>query len=299
METGSGTFKGVLYALIAASLWGISGTFVQFLHEEKSISAAWLISMRMTIAGLILLSLALARKDQGIWKIWADPSVNRKLVLFSITGMFAVQFTFFMAIQHSNAATATVLQFAGPVLIALYYALVKRQWPTIREYIAIVFAITGTFLLVTHGNFKSLTISVPALVYGLLSAVALALYSIQPIPIMKKYGSLVVIGWAMLIGSIPAALIHPHWQVEGIIDLPAIGSIIFIIILGTVLPFYMYLSAVHIIGARKSSLIASAEPLSAAILAVCWLGVQFLAIDWIGAFLIVMTVFLLAKKPAK
>lgn len=294
----SQNLKGVLLAITSASLWGISGTFVQFLSEEKNVDAAWLISFRMLFAGLILLTLALFKKDTGVKGIWKDHVGRKRLILFGIMGMFPVQFFFFKAIEHSNAATATIIQYIGPVLIAVYYAFVNKRLPSVKEFIAIGLALLGTFLLVTHGNIQHLIISTTALVYGLLSAIGLAIYSIQPIPLMKKYSSIVVVGWSMLVGGVLAMFIHPVWEFNGIVDAASIGSILFILILGTVLPFSLFLIALKKIGAQKSSLISCFEPLSAALIAVVWLGVQMLLIDWVGAFCIMLTVFLLAK-PSK
>ncbi|WP_126972640.1 DMT family transporter [Gynurincola endophyticus] len=287
--------KGALYAIIAASLWGVSGTFVQFLNEEKQVDPAWLITVRMFSAGLTLVIVAALTKDKGVWNIWKDVPIRNRLLIFSITGMFSVQYFFFMAIQHSNAATATIIQYIGPVLIAVYYSFVQKKLPTAREFLAIVLALLGTFLLVTHGNISNLIISPVALTYGILSAIALAVYTVQPIAIMKKYSPIVVVGWSMLIGSILACIIKPIWQVEGTMDAGAIGSILFILVLGTVIPFSLFLSAVKKIGAQKSSLISCFEPLSAALIAVFWLGVQMLLIDWVGAICIMLTVFLLTK----
>lgn len=43
--------------------------------------------------------------------------------------MLMVQYTYFAAIKHSNAATATVLQYAGPVIIAIYLAIKNKKSP--------------------------------------------------------------------------------------------------------------------------------------------------------------------------
>ncbi|MDR6339397.1 drug/metabolite transporter (DMT)-like permease [Filimonas zeae] len=59
------------------------------------------------------------------------------------------------------------------------------------------------------------------------------------------------------------------------------------------------MSAVKLIGGQKSSLLASAEPLSAAVLAVVWLGTSFMVLDWIGSLCIISTVFLLSASERK
>ena len=82
----------------------------------------------------------------------------------------------------------------------------------------------------------------------------------------------------------------------GIWDIQAYLYTAFIVVFGTLIAFYAYLTAVKIIGGQKTSLLASAEPLSATILAVLWLNVTFSGMDWLGSLCIVSTIYLLSRK---
>lgn len=290
-------YKGIGLAVMAAILWGVSGSMVQFLFEQRAVNLEWIITCRLLGAGLILLSISGASLGSAIWQPWLNKNDALQLLLFSILGMSAVQYTYFAAIKHSNAATATVIQYLGPVMIVVYLALKNRRWPGFLEYLAVVFAGLGTFLLVTHGNFNKLAVSREALFYGLASAAALAFYTLQPLELLKKYKAGVIIGWALLIGGVFFSFFKTPWNVEGIIwDAYTYIYVAFMVIFGTLIPFYAYLNAVTIIGGQKASLLASAEPLAATVLAVIWLGVSFTAVDWMGSILIISTIFLLSYQ---
>lgn len=293
------SWKGFILAIGSATLWGVSGAFGQFLFEHRGINAEWLVSVRLLISGMILLSIAALRKDPSLQNIWKNRKDAIQLLLFSILGMLAVQYTFFAAIAHSNAATATVLQYSGPVLIAGYLAIRNRKMPRPVEYLAIVLAVAGTFLLVTHGSFDSLSISGWALFWGLASAVAMAYYSIQPARLLKRFSSSVIIGWGMLIGGLALSCTHAPWRATGTWDSYTVLFLAFIILLGSLVAFYGYITAVKLIGPQSTSLLASAEPLSAAIIAVLWLKVPFSSIDWLGSSCILAAIFLLTleRKP--
>jgi drug/metabolite transporter (DMT)-like permease len=285
--------KGFLLAIGAAILWGVSGTFGQFLFQKRAVNVEWLITVRMLVTGIVLLLLAGIHKKNEIWQIWRHRKDSLALFLFSIFGVLAVQYSYFAAINYSNAATATVLQYTGPVLIAIYMALNKRKFPSKVACLAILLAILGTFLLVTHGNFGSLSISPLALFFGLMSAVTLAFYTLQPIHLLNKYNAAIVIGWGMLLGGLVFCFVKPPWEVDGIWDIYTYSYTAFIVVFGTLIPFYAYLTAVKLIGGQKTSLLASAEPLSAALLAVLWLNTPFRETDWIGTFCIISTIVLL------
>ena len=118
--------RGFIFAITAAILWGFSGTFGQFLFQERGINVEWLITMRMLVSGLLLLLFAKSWERAKVFLIWKNRKDAIQLLIFSITGMLAVQYTYFAAIQHSNAATATVLQYVGPILIAVFLAMKYR-----------------------------------------------------------------------------------------------------------------------------------------------------------------------------
>ncbi|WP_292008958.1 EamA family transporter [Chryseobacterium sp.] len=293
----AGILKGFFLAILAALLWGVSGTFGQFLFQQRGVNIEWLITIRMLISGVCLLFFAGFVEKSDVFSVWKNKKDALQLAVFSITGMLAVQYTYFAAIKHSNAATATVLQYSGPVVIAVYLACKNKKLPVLIEFVAIVLAVLGTFLLVTHGNINSLSISPIALMFGLASAVALAIYTLQPIRLLSRYPSSVIIGWGMMCGGVAFSFVKAPWDIEGSWDMQTYWYTAFIVLFGTLVAFYAYLTAVQIIGGQKSSLLASMEPLSATVLAVLWLNVPFSMIDWIGSLLIVSTVFLLSIKP--
>lgn len=288
--------KGFLLAVSAAILWGVSGTFGQFLFQQRGVNVEWLITIRMLVTGAVLLILARANNRRDLWSIWSNRKDAIDLLLFSIVGVLAVQYSYFAAINYSNAATATVMQYTGPVMIAIHIALKERKFPNGKTCLAILLAVLGTFLLVTHGKIGTLSISGIALFFGIVSAVTLAFYTLQPVHLLNKYKSTVVIGWGMLIGGIAFCFVRAPWDVAGLWDMQTYTYTSFIVIFGTLIPFYAYLTAVKLIGGQKTSLLASAEPLSAALMAVLWLNTPFAFTDWMGTACIILTIVLLGTS---
>nr|WP_281274276.1 DMT family transporter [Lysinibacillus antri] len=132
----------------------------------------------------------------------------------------------------------------------------------------------------------------------MLSAFGLAFYTIQPIELLKRWGSTIVVGWGMIVGGLVFSFVHPPWQFEGEWYFSTNFAFLFIVLCGTVLSFYSYLESLKYLSASETSLLACAEPLSAAFTAVVFLGVSFGWIDWVGTLLILCTIFILSKKKA-
>ena len=293
--------KGMLLALAAAIFWGISGNCAQFLFEQKNIDPSWLVCWRLILAGALLLVFSFFQSKKETLSIWKSKSSITQLIIFSILGMWAVQFSYFYSIRLSNAATATVIQYIGPVFVVSFYAIKFRRWPVLAEMASMIFAVLGTFLLVTHGTWSTLVISPQALIWGLLSALALAFYTIYPVQLLAKHSAAAVSGWGMLLGGLFFAIYLQPWQINGIWDVESFAAFGYIIVFGSLLSFFFFLTAIPLIGAQTASLLCSVEPLSAAMMAVVWLGVSFTAMDWLGTFLILSTIALLslATKPKK
>jgi drug/metabolite transporter (DMT)-like permease len=283
---------GFAAAILASILFGVGGTFAQFLFQHRGVNIDWLVTMRLLFSGPALLLIS-AIGGKRIFDVWRTDAVP--LVIFGLLGMMPVQYTYMAAINASNTATATILQFTAPAMVALWLALVGRKRPGGREMAAIGLAMLGTFFLVTHGKLGALSISALALFWGLASAAAAAFNSIQPSNILKKHGAALVAGWGMVIGGVELSLFHAPWKVEGQWDATAGVFLAFILVMGTLAAFYLFNKALRMIGAQKTILLTCAEPLSAAVLAVWWLGVSFGPMDWLGSALILVTIVLLAK----
>lgn len=288
--------KGIVLVLMAALFWGVSGTVSQYLFQDLHISPEWFTTVRLLSAGIILTLIAFKREGKRIFDIWLHKADIIGVIIFGVIGMIGVQYTYLAAIKHGNAATATVLQYIGPAFVTSYFILKAKRYPTKNEILAVCLALLGTFLLVTHGNFNTLSISKEGLFWGLLAAFGLAFYTIQPIELLKRYGSTIVVGWGMIIGGLVFSFVHAPWKFEGEWYVSTNFAFLFVVLCGTVLAFYSYLESLKYLSATETSLLACTEPLSAAITAVLFLGVSFGWIDWLGTILILLTIVVLSKK---
>lgn len=175
-----------------------------------------------------------------------------------------------MAINYGNAPTATVFQFLGPIFIIIYLALAQRTWPQRINIISILLAVCGTFLLVTNGHFNSLSLSPLALLWEIGAGLSQASYILLPGKLLTKYDPRLVVGWAMILGSlpfIPYIAFYPLPQLDGYI----LENILFIIIFGTMLAYLFYLTSLRFIQPSVTSMLSSFEPLTATVLSFIFL----------------------------
>ncbi|MFO2548748.1 EamA family transporter [Alicyclobacillus cycloheptanicus] len=282
---------------LGAVLWGVSGTAAQVLFQRDGFDPGWLVTVRMSAAGLLLLT-AIAMKT-GLAQtlaVWRKKRDALKLVLFGIIGLLGVQYSYFATIRYGNAATGTMLQYMGPIFITAYIALRQRRLPSASQLAAVFLALAGAFLLVTDGNLHSFSVSPLAVFWGLISALTVAFYSLYPQSLLQKYGSANIVGWAMLIGGIVMSFITPPWDFRGHGSFGAWWLVAFVVLFGTLIAFYVYIASLKYISPSEASLLSCGEPLSASFLAVACLHVQMGLPAMLGGLCVLVTVTLLARR---
>ena len=284
--------RGAALTLLGGILWGFSGTCGQFLLQRRGLTSEFIVPIRLMSAGLILLVICLLRTGRhALDVVRQSPG---EILVFGILGMSMCQYTYFSAIGASNAGTATVLQYTGPVLILIWTSLRSRRMPRRTELLAIALALLGTWLLATHGQPGSMVLSGEALFWGGLSAVALAVYTVQPGHMLERYGAPAVTAWGMIIGGVMLMAAFRPWTMRVTIDGAALLAMAAIVLLGSVAAFTAYLEGVRCVGAKKGSLYASIEPVSAAVFSALGMGARFGAMDLLGFACILSTIFLLS-----
>ncbi|WP_458414680.1 DMT family transporter [Schinkia sp. CFF1] len=292
---------GLFLVIIGAILWGISGTVAKKLFQQ-AIDVNWLVTTRLLIAGVLLLAVQFFVKDRSqIVGVWKNRRIAFQLIFFGLLGMLSVQYTYMASIKHGNAAVATLLQYLAPVMIIVYLIFRKQTALTRRDLMAVSLALVGCFFLLTNGSISQVYVPTLAIVWGVLSALALAFYTLYAVPLLKQYDSLVIVGWAMIIGGVGLNMIHPLWQIDfKSLTLETYFYLVFVIVFGTMLAFWFYIESLQSLSPKETSLLGSLEPLAAVLTTVFWLKEPFGFFQWLGTACIIGLILLLAldKKPS-
>lgn len=287
--------------MTGAIFWGIGGTVAKKLFQQYGIDMGWFVTIRLLIAGLLLLCVHILKKGPAdIFGIWKNKRFSLQLVIFGLVGMLGVQYTYMASIEKGNAAVATLLQYLAPVMIIIYLFVRKQSAPTRKDMYTVSLALLGSFFLLTNGSLSQLSVPSDAVLWGILSGAALAFYTLYAVRFLAKYDSLVIVGWAMLIGGVALSFIHPPWQMN-IKSLPfeACLYLIFVIIFGTMLAFWFYIESLNHLSPKESSLLGSLEPVAAVFTTVFWLKDSFGWLQWIGmSCIMAMVLFLALNRDA-
>jgi DME family drug/metabolite transporter len=287
-----GKFKnGSLYVLAAAVLWGTTGT-AQALAPQGATPLA-IGAIRMAIGGAALLAIALARGafsvSQGTWSLRA--------VAVGGLGLAAYQITFFSGVDRTGVAIGTLVAIgSAPILAGLAETFIERQHPSRTWAAATLLGILGATLLVTSGS--SLSLDVTGMLLAVGAGGSYALYTLASKRLLKDHSPDAAMASVFCLAGV---LLAPVLFFEPITWLRETQGWLVALHLGlvtTALAYVLFGRGLRETSVSSTVTLSLAEPLTAALLGVFFLGEPFTPQAVIGSILIFAGLALLARRSS-
>lgn len=285
--------KGISWAIFASTLWGISGTILQFISQNQKIPSGWYLSVRTLLSGIILLIIGYFIEGNKMFSIFKSWRLVGWLIAYALIGLMGNLYTFYLSIQNGNAASATILQYLSPLFIVLGSLIFKHQKPLKTDIISFVIALVGVFLAITRGSISTLAIPVSALIWGILSGLTAAGYVVLPKPIQEEHSEVVVLGWGMLISGVLFNLHHPLWIGSPKITTQLVVSLGSVILIGTIFAFLSLLHSLKFAPSSVVSIVDAVQPVVTFILSIICFHLKITIAEVIGSILIVIAIYIL------
>lgn len=292
-------FKGTIYSLLSGLIWGICGILGEYFFAHYQVSSGWITSMRLLVAGSVVLILSSFQLRSQLFDIWKKRKNYLPFLAYAILGIFSVQFFFYICVEYSNATTATILQFISPIFILLYNRIIYKKKASKSAIFYVLIAMIGVFLMATKGDLSKLSITPLALITGLLSALGLMFNVILPQRFAKNYGFVPTVGWGMIIAGLFSNVLYPIYEISFQLDAVSILICLTIAFLGTAFAFFLSMKAVSLVSPLVVSVVSASEPLSSAILSVLFLGMVLDGFLVLAMILIIVPMIFLSIEESK
>jgi drug/metabolite transporter (DMT)-like permease len=285
-------------------LFAINGT-VSKVVLEAGMSSLRLVEIRCTAAAVAFFLIAALRSPGSLR---AGAGELGFIVVYGITGIALVQWLYLVAIARMPVSLALLIEFTAPLLVALWVRFVRRGEVRARVWLALVLSFGG--LAVVSQAWKGFTLDGLGMLAAGAAAVSLAAYYLlgehglgRRDPFSLSAWSFAAAGgfWSILLPwwSFPFELMDDRVAIVGL-TAPVWLLVTWVVLLGTVAPFGLSLIGIGLIGATRTGLIGTAEPVLAGLVA--WIVIGELLTGWqlIGAG-IVLTGIVLAEtsRPAQ
>jgi len=283
--------SGLLMILAAALLWATGAVVGKGLFA-RGVTPAELVQARCTI-GAATLGVLLAMFARGRLGIaW------RELPLLVLAGaaMAGVQSCYFRAVAAIPVAAAILLQYASAFIVLISSVLFLRERLTRAKIAALALAAGGCFLVAGGYDLGLASMNAAGVAWGLAAAVLFAVYTLLGARLVRARDPFAVLFYALAVAAIPTNLIAPPLAFLARAQDPQIASrILYVALLGTVLPFGLYFAGVRRLGAAQASIAAMAEPVFSALVAYLALGEALAGPQIAGAVAVIGAVVVLER----
>jgi len=284
--------RGVLYVLLAAFFWGISGTVAQFLFSQN-IKVMQVVQTRSTFAFLLfLLVLAIVRP------VSLKPDF-KKMGWYLAAGIIGVgfsNFTYYYTINVSSVGTAIILQYTAPVIVMVYGILSKDEKASWMKWSALLVSLAGCILAVGAGSTDLLNAGALPMTIGIASAFCFAAMGIIGRQLNRHAGSDL---WQNLVYTMMFAALFwavlqppsdwPSWNLTS----SEWGILGFFSLISVVLPYIFFYLGLKFLPPSTVLIISTFEPVTAIISAWIFLGESMSIVQIAGAGLVISAIFIL------
>lgn len=298
---------GYTLYLLGAFTFALNGTVSKAILLS-GVNSARLSELRVTGA-FVLLAAFVAVNRPHRFRVRRDEWIP--LIAYGVLGVAMTQYLFFVALQYLPVGVALLIEFTAPVFVALWFRFVLKE-PTRRMvWLALVIALIGLALVAEVG--RGFSFDAIGLVAALGAALALSVHYLvtdrqmrQPEP--RDAVSLTM--WGFGFASLFWVITQPWWsfpwsELAGTSD-ASLGPLVgdrplwllsaWMIVLGTVVPFWLVVASMRHLRASQASMIGLTEPLLAIIIAWIVLGEALSVGQLIGGVFIVLGVLLAERS---
>ena len=278
-----------LQILLAGSLWGLIGLFNRNL-TAGGLSATSIVVVR-NIGGLIVLGLVLLVLDRSVFKIKLC-----HLPYFFGTGVVSILlFTlcYFSAQQMCSLAVAAILLYTAPAFVVVLSAILFHDKLTKGKLAALLLAFLGcTFVSGIWSG--GLAVTGWGFVLGIASGFFYGLYSIFGRYALAHYQPLTVTFYTFVFAGAGALfLLKPAELSACFSQTPMVLLAIGLVVVSTVLPYILYTRGLAKLDSGKAAILASVEPVVAALVGVLVFGEPMSIMVLLGLICILASVYIL------
>jgi drug/metabolite transporter (DMT)-like permease len=285
----------VLFALLAAVMWGASFVLIKIGLEE--IPPVTLAALRFSLASVIFLGVMFAKYRAGeiLSYLRRDLWV---LTAIGFSGIFLPNVLQNIGMQYTNASIASILMATGPVFVVMLAAIFLDESLGSRKISGIIIALFGAVMISTQGDFSGLK-ELPEFLFGnvllLLSAMSYGPSTILAKMRVNEEEPLVVLTWSSVLGSLFLLAFTPLYESgRALFSLSQNAWIIVLtlVLLPTALAFFLWFEALKRMEASKLSVFIFLIPVFAVAFAYAILSEQITPFTLVNAALVLFGVYL-------
>ena len=300
--------NGLILAALAAILFSAKAILAKLMYRY-GVDATTVITLRLAFAGPVFGAIALIEQRRGHLSgqslSWRDVGL---VVLLGFLGYYLSSFLDFAGLQFIPAALERLILFLTPTLVALIGLIALKKPITTRQIQALVISYLGIVIVFWSNATAGLSASsnTGALAVGsslcFAAACSYAVYLVLSGELVKRLGSLRLVAYAMSVSTLLTALHFALFATQPLLSLPlpiyalSAANALFC----TIIPVYLTMFSVQIIGAARTSQLSMLGPISLLFFGYFILHERLSVLQLIGTGIVLIGVWrVMAPVPAR
>ncbi|MCY8087782.1 DMT family transporter [Bacillus sonorensis] len=280
----------VLLVLLAAVLWGTTGTTQAFAPKEAEPVVFG--AVRMAVGGVTLLVFAAVRgqlKRRG-WPV--------KTAVIAALSMAFYQPFFFSAVSLSGIAVGTVVALgSAPIIAGCLEWLIFQKIPRARWWIATFAAIAGVSLLfipsaASAGNVLGILLALGA-------GCSFAVYTLTSKRLLQHQRPEAVTGVVFSLSAVMLAPLLFLYDLSWIFSVQGMAVSLHIGVIATGAAYLLFTTGLEKVPASTAVTLSLAEPLTASLLGTVLVKESLPLVSWAGIALLLLGIFYVSYTPKK
>ncbi len=281
-QSSKRAYVSYIYIIAAAALWGMMSIFVKKL-SSFGLSSMQIVFARAAVSSLILAAYALSA-DRSLFLVRP-----KHLPIFIGTGVIsftAFSYCYFTAMHLCSVSVAAVLLYTAPVFVMIMSAILFKEKITFVKVCAVITTVAGCTLMTgVFGGTEQM--SAVGILFGLGAGLGYAAYSIFGRYGIERYQSLTVTIYTFICASaasLPFAIADGFGNIT--VNAESVCWLIAVGIFTSALPYLLYTAGLVRVESGRASVIASIEPIVAALIGTFILGEEMNVVKIIGIVLV-------------
>lgn len=278
------------FVLLAAILWGMTGTAQTFL--DKGVSPIAVATIRSAIGGGLLLVVAVLLRKIS-FRTW-----SWKWTILAAASIALFQGLFFTSIRLTGVAIGTVVTIgSAPMFSGVLEWLFWKTRPSKIWGIATIMTITGCILLFINSGDRAIHLGGVGL--AVCAGLSFAVYTNMSKQLMAQQEALPAVAMTF---SICAVLLLPFSISSGfswLAEMQNLWTMIFMGVMCTSIAYLLFLSGLQKISSSSAVTLSLAEPLTAAMLGVLLVGEHLSSTSWVGVAMLLGGIVVLTLTGRK
>jgi drug/metabolite transporter (DMT)-like permease len=286
--------------LVAAALFGVNGSVAK-VALSSGLSSLRLTEARCAGACLGLMLIALVRSAAALRISRAEVL---RLAVFGVCGVALVQLFYFLAIHRLAIGIALLIQYLGPLLVAIYARTFGHERVRRRIWAALALSLTGLALMVEL--WEGVALDGLGVVFALISAVIFAAYLLLAEYEVGLRDPVSLMAWGFFFATVFWTIVQPWWSfpagrvaktvsLQGRLaewHLPVWALVLWVVVLGSIVPFVLIVAALRHVSATRVGIAAMLEPVVATVVAWAWLRETLTPVQLAGAGVVLAAILL-------